>query len=1077
MRSVTKTQHSSVIKTQDFEGFVWNIKQGSDVVTARGKAVRASPLRKQRNHTMPAPELPPQSSVPQSSVPQNAIPQEVPALQFWMLGRCEIHVRGLPLPAPRYRKEWWLLALLALRHDREHSRDALAAAFWPESDPDRALLYLRRSLTNLRHALGPESGRLSSPTPRTLRFDLSGASADAAEFDRALRKMASQTSAEEALTRAVALYQGPLLPDCADEWVLPERAERAQAYLSALEALTREATRQGDPAGAVHLLRRLVSADPGRESATSALMEALAEGGDRAAVTLVYQDLRRFLRQDLRTDPSPETQALYRRLTRQEARPPASVPNAPSAPPSRRHLPIPLSDLIGRAQEIEEVTGWLQQCRLVTLLGAGGVGKTRLAIGAAEAALPQFVGGVWFVDLASLSAPSLVPEATAKALGIGEEPGRSPEQRLAEALASASLLLVLDNCEHVLDASAALAASLLSACPQLRVLATSRQGLRVPGEQIYDVPPLRLPPREQVGPQQVGPLADPDHAEKNVFALLEYEAVRLFVERATQTSPAFRLSRRNAEVVVEICLHLDGIPLALELAAARVRSLPPSEICARLGDRLRLLVAGSRAAAPRHQTLRAAIDWSYDLLSPPERSLLHRLSVFAGGWRLKEAEAVCAEADGAGDAEPWETLDLLTSLVEKSLVCAETGEKGAMRYRLQETVRQYARERLQESGEEQSQRGRHRDEFCRLAEWARPEMQGPGQTVVLDRLEEEHDNLRAALDCCLEDPDGAQLGLRLAGDLFFLWWIRGYFAEGQRHYAAALGRAGAEEPTAARARALSRAGGLLSVHGDAAAARPLFEEGLAIARALGDRKAEANLLCNLGDISIESDPPTARAALEESLAIHRETENPSGIAHSALLLGNVALRQEERAEAQALYAESLALNRALGNPQKTGHALWCLARSAMSLGDHARARTLLEECVALFRELHDPWGLSAALALAGEAAMQVGDDAQARPPLAEHLCLVVQMGMPRSAPWVLRCFGRLAAARGGWVRTARAFGAADVFQGIEAPLSPPEASALAAARAGLGEAAFVAAWSGGQGFSLEQAARDALRED
>ena len=1005
---------------------------------------------------------------------------EPPALEFQLLGGCNILVHGRPLPPPRYRKEWWLLALLVLRHDRESSRDALAEAFWPDSDGSRALLYLRRSLTNLRHALGPEAARLLSPSPRTLRFDLSGASADVVEFDQALRKTASRMPSEEALARAVALYRGPLLPDCADEWVLPERAERAQAYLAALEGLAQEAARRGDPAGAVHLLRRLVSADPGRESATSALMEALAEGGDRAAVTLVYQNLRRLLRQDLRVDPSPETQALYQRLTRQEAKPP--TPESPPALPSWRHLPIPLSGLVGRVQEIEEVTGWLRRCRLVTLLGAGGVGKTRLAIGAAEAALPQFADGVWFVDLAPLSVPSLVPEATAKALGIGEAPGRSPEQRLVEALASASLLLVLDNCEHVLDASAALAASLLSACPNLRVLATSRQGLRVPGEQIYDVPPLRLPPREQVGF-----LADPDHAEKNVSALLEYEAVRLFVERATQTSPVFRLSRRNAEAVVEICRHLDGIPLALELAAARVRSLSPSEICARLGDRLRLLVAGSRAAPPRHQTLRAAIDWSYGLLSPPERFLLHRLSAFAGGWRLEEAEAVCAEAvcaeadgaeaDGARGAEPWEILDLLTSLVEKSLVCTEAGEKGATRYRLQETVRQYARKRLQESGEEQSQRGRHRDEFCRLAEWARPEIQGPGQTAVLDRLEEEHDNLRAALDCCLEDPDGAQLGLRLAGDLFFLWWIRGYFAEGQRHYAAALGRAGAEQPTAARARALSRAGGLLSVHGDAAAARPLFEEGLAIARALGDRKAEANLLCNLGDISTESDPPTARAALEESLAIHREIENPSGIAHSALLLGNVALRQEERAEAQALYAESLALNRALGNPQKMGHALWCLARSAMSLGDHARARALLEECVALFRELHDPWGLSAALALAGEAAMQVGDDAQARPLLAEHLRLVVRMGMPHSAPWVLRCFGRLAAARGGLARTARAFGAADVFQGTEAPLSPPEASVLAAARAGLGEAAFAAAWSGGQGFSLEQAAKDAVGED
>ncbi len=995
-----------------------------------------------------------------------------PALEIRLLGGCDIRVHGSPLPPPRYRKEWWLLALLVLKHDRELSRDTLAAAFWPDSDTDRALLYLRRSLTNLRHALGPEAARLLSPTPRTLRFDLSGAFADVAAFDRAVRKTPSHTPSEEELAQAVELYEGPLLPDCADEWVLPEREERMQASLAALEGLAQKATERGDPKTAVHWLRRLVSADPRRESASGALMAALAEGGDRAAVTQVYQDLRRLLRQDLNTEPSPETRALYRHLTEEGARPQAAAP-APAPPaPTRRHLPIPLTDLIGRTQEVEEVTGWLLRGRLVTLLGAGGSGKTRLAVASAEAAMPRFAGGVWFVDLAPVSAPSLVAEAVLKTLGIGDEAGRSPEERLAEALTASSLLLVLDNCEHVLDACAALAFHLLSACPGLRVLATSRQALGVLGEQIYAVPSLRLPPLERFGPE-----ADPARAEKNVSALLEYEAVRLFTERAAQTSPAFRLTRRNAQAVAEICHHLDGIPLALELAAARVRSLSPQEICARLGDRFRLLVAGNRAATPRHQTLRAAIDWSYGLLSEAERSLLHRLSVFTGGWRLEAAEAVCAGGSGEGSVEPYEVLDLLTSLTEKSLVSVEMGSVGgATRYRLLETVRQYARVRLEECGEEQAVRGRHRDEFLRLAERAKPELQGPGQPAWLDRLEEENGNLRAAMDWCLEEPDGAQPGLRLASDLFFLWWIRGYFAEGQRRYAAALGRPGAEARTAARAKALSRAGGLLSIHGDSVSARPLFEEGLAIARELGDRKAEANLLCNLGDISIDGDPSAAHAALTESLVIHREIGNPSGIAHSSMLLGNAALRQERLAEAQALYAESLSLSRALGNPQKTGHALWCLARCGIGQEDYAQARALLEECVALFRELKDPWGLSAALALAGEAALREEEHAQAHPLLAEHLRLVAQMGMRRSAPWALRCLGRLAAVREEWARVARVFGAADAFQGTEAPLSPAEASALAAARSALGEAAFAATWSAGKALSLEQATEEATRE-
>ena len=1002
-----------------------------------------------------------------------SLESEPPALEFRLLGGCDIRVHGRPLPPPRYRKEWWLLALLVLRHDRESSRDALAEAFWPDSDGDRALLYLRRSLTNLRRALGPEAARLLSPSPRTLRFDLSGAFADAVAFDRAVRKTPSHSPSEEELAQAVELYQGPFLPDCTEEWVLPEREERAQAYLAALEDLAQKATDRSDPAAAVHWLRRLVFAAPRRESASGALMMALAEGGDRAAATQVYQDLRRLLRQELNTEPAPETRALYRRLTEQEALPPAAAPSPVPLALTLRHLPIPLTDLIGRTQEIEEVTGWLRRGRLVTLLGTGGVGKTRLAIAAAEAALPQFAAGVWFVDLAPLSAPSLVPEAVAKALGISDEAGRSAEEWLAEALAASSLLLVLDNCEHVLDACAALSSHLLSACPHLRVLTTSRQVLGVPGEQVYAVPSLRLPPQERLGPE-----ADPAYAEKNVLALLEYESVRLFTERATQTSPSFRLTRRNAESVVEICHRLDGIPLALELAAARVRSLSPQEICARLEDRFRLLVVGNRAAAPRHQTLRAVIDWSYGLLSVPERSLLHRLSVFAGGWRLESAESVCAGGSGEGVLEPCEVLDLLTGLTEKSLVFVEMSDGGeTTRYRLQETVRQYARTRLAECGEEESVRGRHRDEFLHLAERANPEMQGPGQTAWLDRLEEEHDNLRTALDWCLEEPGGAQTGLRLASDLFFLWWIRGYFAEAQRRYTAVLGRAGAEARTVARARTLSRAGGLLSVYGDAASARPLFEEGLAIAREIGDRKTEANLLCNLGDISIDGDLPAARAVLAQSLAIHREIGNSSGIAHSSLLLGNVALNRGQFAEAQTLYSESLSLNRALGNPQKIGHALWCLARYSMNQDDYAQARILLEECVALFRELKDPWGLSAALALAGEAALQEAEYVQARPLLGEHLRLVTQMGMRRSAPWALRCFGRLAVVQAEWARAARLFGAADTFQGAEATLSPAEASALTAAQSALGEAAFEASWSAGKALSLEQAAEDAFRKD
>ena len=551
------------------------------------------------------------------------------------------------------------------------------------------------------------------------------------------------------------------------------------------------------------------------------------------------------------------------------------------------------------------------------------------------------------------------------------------------------------------------------------------------------------------------------------------------------TSPILRRHQRQCSGRWRSCVgRLDGIPLAIELAAARVRSLSVGEINARLDNRFRLLTGGARNALPHQQTLRALIDWSYDLLNRQEKAVLCRLSVFTGGWTLEAAEAVCA----GGEIETWEVLDFLTGLADKSLVAYEEGANNKGRYRLPETVRQYARERLRECGEEAAIRTRHRDEFLRLAGLAKPQMQGPGQQPWLDRLEAEHDNFRTTLDWCLENPDDAQPGLQLAADLFFLWWIRGYFAEGHRYYAAVLDRAGAEERTAARAKALSRAGGLLSIHSNAASARPLFEEGLAIARAIGNRKAEANLLCNLGDISTDSDLPTARAALEQSLAIHREIGNRSGIAHSSLLLGNVALHQERLSDAQALYQESLSLNRALGNPQKTGHALWCLARCGIAQDGYASVRALLEECIALFRGMKDTWGLSAALALAGAAALQAAEYVQALPLLAEHLRLVEQMGMRRSAPWVLRCLGQLAAEREEWARAVRllaAGGQEPIPTVVSSPgekadgdslLSSEDARAVMAARQALGAKEFAAVWAEGRTMTLEQAIGYALSD-
>jgi predicted ATPase/class 3 adenylate cyclase len=864
--------------------------------------------------------------------------------------------------------------------------------------------------------------------------------------------LAAFATAPEALMGALTAQLGL----AAEPWAA-ETPLRVRMALHVGAAEKRDGDYFGQP---LNRVARLLSAGHGGQTLLSLAAQELTR--DHMPADTSLQDLGPHRLKDL-TRPETVFQLLHPSLPNDFPRL-RSIDN-PGLP---NNLPPQPTSFIGRDTELAEVKALFATTRLLTLAGIGGTGKSRLSLQVAADLLDQFPDGVWLVELAPLSDPALVPQAVAQVLNVGEEPGKTPAQTLEQWLRPKHLLLILDNCEHLLPACAALAANLLRNCPQVHILGSSREPLNVTGEQTYRVPSLSLP--------------DPKQAQ-TVESVSQYEAVALFIERAQSVHPSFTVTEANAPAVAQVCVHLDGIPLAIELAAARVRSLSPEEINTRLSQRFRLLTGGSRDVLPRQQTLRALIDWSYDLLTDQEKALLCRLSVFAGGWTMETSEAVCSGTP----VEDFEVLDLLTALVDKSLVAAVPTKSGT-RYHLLETVRQYAHDRLREAGEEAAIRARHRDEFLRLAERARPEIQGPGQQIWLDRLEEEHDNLRAALDWCLEDPEGAQPGLRLAADLFFLWWMRGYFTEGQRQYAAALARPGAQARTAARARTLGRAGGLISLYGDADA-RPLFEEGLAIAREIGDRKIEANLWCNLGDIATGNDLPAARTALERSLEIHRELGNRPGIAHAALLLGNVAHSEGDDTAARALHEESLAINRALGNPQKTGHALWCLARDDSAQGDYPRVRALLEECIALFRGLKDRWGLSAALALAGAVALEAAYYDQARPLLIEHLQQVEKMGMRRSAPWVLRCLGRLAVEHQEWARAARLLGAAGGLQSAPAdrPPAPPieeadadpalslkEVQAVRATRQALGPEVFAAPWSEGWTMSLEQVTKYVL---
>ena len=622
-------------------------------------------------------------------------------LAIRLFGPVEVRVHGKMAPPLRGRKDAWLLALLILRHDRVVDRSWLSRTLWPESAPDDAAYNLRRSLGSVRRSLGGAAQHLRSPTPHTLCLYADGEEVDLLSFDAAIAHGDAGS-----LQIAVSLYKGPLLEGCTADWVLPERESRESAYLSALETLAGHDLARGNPEAAVAHLRRAVAVDPLRESAQRRLMEALAAAGEYAAAKRVYRDLRHALHREMNAEPDPETSALWERIQELQRR----RGGGRRGPVLPGFLPQPVSSLVGRIVELREIGARLNSARLLTLTGPGGVGKTRLAIRAAEERVPRHADGVYFVELAPLKDGTLLPNVVAAALRICVRDSRPRIETILHELESRSVLLVLDNCEHLVDDCARLADALLRGSRHVRILATSREPLGVAGEIVLRVPAL-------ASPALTRNLCERSVVEGIVVEdLEEYEAVRLFIERASAARPGWEASRSNIEGVVQICQRLEGSPLAIELAAARVRVLSVAQIVSKLDEPFHLLTGGSRTALPRQQTLRSALDWSYDLLSMPERVVLRRLSVFSGGWTLEAAEAVCADSQ----IQPRDLLDLLTHLADKSLVTI-LEQNGAVRYRLLEMVRQYGWDRLVEANEAGSEsvesvRRRHREYFLQMAE-------------------------------------------------------------------------------------------------------------------------------------------------------------------------------------------------------------------------------------------------------------------------------------------------------------------------------------------------------------------------
>jgi len=691
------------------------------------------------------------------------------------------------------------------------------------------------------------------------------------------------------------------------------------------------------------------------------------------------------------------------------------------------NLPLQLTTLVGRSREKSEVARLLASSRLLTLMGAGGAGKTRLALAVASEVLAQFPDGVWFVELAPLADPALVTRAAAAVLGVADQGERALLPVMIDSLRTRRLLLILDNCEHLIAAASQFAEALLRSCPDVRLLATSREALGIPGETAWRVPSLSLPDAQD------GPAVDD---------LRRYESILLFEARAQSSRQGFAVTLENAAAVAQICRRLDGIPLAIELAAARVNVLTPEQLAAKLDDRFRLLTGGSRSALPRQQTLRAAMDWSYDLLSEPERILLRRLSVFAGGWTLEAAEAVCS----TDLIQPADVLDLLGRLVDKSLVLADA-QGGEARYRLLETVRQYARDRLVESGDAAEARRRHRDWYLALVErGVNQERADRGYLGIavewLDRLEREHDNLRAALEWSAGEPDGAGTEIRLAGPLWRLWHFRGYFAEGRRWLEHALSRSG-DLPVSARWTAMHGASLLAWRQSDYARAKELGSALLAESSAAGDtvRMIDALIQLGLGDLRGEEDYPAATALFERALGLARNTEDRWRTAMALAQLGAVARYEGRYDLSAARIREARAIFEELGEPGMVTYTNRLLGHAELARGDPDKATQQYVESLRSFRQrrLGPTWSVAECI---------------------EGMAAVALVG-------------------GQCERAARLFGAADHFRQTRGyPRRSSDrrryAEQIAAVRNALGSGAFERTLAEGSRMTLEEAADFAL---
>src|SRR5215208_4936398 len=1001
-------------------------------------------------------------------------------LRIWLLGGFRVSVRSRSIAEEEWhlRKAGSLLKVLALSPGHRLHREQAMELLWPDLDPKAALNNLRYALHVARRTLEPSapagaaSGYLHLRGESLVLSPTVSLWVDVEAFEEAATT-ARHAQDPAALRAAIDLYAGELLPeDRYEPWTEERRAQLKELYLSLLLELAALYEERKEFGEAIEVLGRVVAQDPTHEGAHVGLMRVYALLGKRREALGQYERLRDALFREFGSEPEAATVSLHQEIWAGTFPPADSPPSgfppdeafrsSPAEAGGRHNLPLARTSFVGRERETLQVKRLLAMTKLLTLTGAGGCGKTRLALKVASDLVGAYLEGAWLVDLAPLSEGELVPQAVAQALGVPEQPGRPLTATLEDALRSRKMLLVVDNCEHLIEAVVGLVDSLLDSCPKLRVLATSRERLNAAGEVAWVVPCLTVPySRQEAYP--------PPELEG-------YESVRLFVDRANQRDPFFELTLRNGQAVAQVCRRLEGIPLAIELAAGRMGMLSAEQLASRLEDFLKLLTGGL-TADPRHRTLRATLEWSHELLSEPERMLFRRLSVFTGGWILEAAEEVCS---GEG-IEQGDVLEVLSELVDKSLVVAGAGEQGVPRFRMLEPVRHYGQERLQESGTAEWVRERHAQYYLALAQEAEPELEGADQILWMDRLETEHDNLRAALSWALEGGE-AELGLQLAGALRLFWVGRSHYSEGRRWYEEGLKR-GHSTSQQVRANALFGAGFFTVSLGDLELARECLEDGLVLYRQIGDRRGAANCARFLGWISFElGDWERAKALFEEALPLARESGSIRDTCNALSMLAYMAACRGDVKRAQALGEESLAIAREAGDTTSVAFASQYLAVTAMLSGDYERAQTLFEATLEMTRITGNRKGQAISLNNLGLVALCRGDYARAAKLSSESLKLSEEGLDHQVLTWSLDTLAAVCGQRRYVGRAARLWGAAEVLREASGFSQPPDDERvlepfLKDARSRLDEATFQAAWEEGRAMTEEQAVEYALSEE